>query len=101
MNNTKSPRFLECLIGLKCQVCNNVSIYLIIDVDPETNALVLLDEGYVRPPLRIDGKAPMTAISRAFRRASVTEIWLTEKSQDELTKKTGKPYRPPGPPWRQ
>ena len=69
MNNTKSPRFLECLIGLQCQVRsqvrNNGTDYLIIDVDPETKALVLFSLGN-------------------FRRAMVTEILLNEKSQGEL-----------------
>ena len=79
MNNTKSPRFLECLVGLQCQLLPSDSPnYLIIDVDPETNALALLNNGRIQ-------------------RAGFTEIWLTKKSQNELTKnvtkKVGKPYR--------
>lgn len=67
MNNTTSPRFLECLIGLQCQVCNNGTNYLIIDVGQQTR-LILLNEGYISS-------------------AVYSEIWLTEKSQDELKDK--------------
>ena len=74
MNNTTSPRFLECLIGLVCQLSrvSQYNNYLIIEVDPETNELVLLNDGLN------DGN---------IQRASVTEIWLTEKSRGELKDK--------------
>ena len=63
--------YLHCLIGLQCQFSkhSDADVYLIIDVKPESNTLIVLNG---------DG---------ALRCAAVTHLILTEKSQNKLVEK--------------
>lgn len=62
------PRYLQCLVGLRCRIMSGESVYRIIDVKPDNTSLVLHRGGIITY-------------------ASLSQIRLTEDSRIALEMK--------------
>ena len=46
-NMPHTPRYLQCLIGLRCRIMSGESVYRIIDVKPDNTKLVVHRDGII------------------------------------------------------